>query len=674
MNKLHQDIETYCDLDLKKVGVYRYVNHPSFCILWLTYKINDLPEVRVDMTKQAPPDEYTGMLLDKDTIKYAHNAPFEVVCLSKYYDYELDWSQWRCTMVQAAYLGLPLGLDQVGKVLKITEQKDAKGKGLITYWSKPCKPTKSNGERTRNLPEHHPVKWEQYGDYNEQDVRAEVEVDEFCERFPDLPRVEWVYWAMDQRINDRGIYIDREFVEAAIAVNQEYQLEVYAEMYEICGVDSPKKLQQLKDWIYDRTGEMIKSLDKEFYKDFDPTEWPEDVARVLELRQLGSRASIDKYDTMLRWANDDDRIRGILQFYGANRTGREAGRAVQPQNLKKNVDNADYIAKTAKALGVSFSDVLAIVGSSMITSREAVKKGIADLLYDDVPEVISTLVRTAICAPHGRKLAVSDFSAIEARVVSWLAGEDWQLDVFRGDGKIYEATASRMFGIPIEQITKGSPYRAKGKVASLALGYQGGAGALITMGALREGLTEEELDPIKDAWRAANPNIKSLWKRVNDAAKYVIEKKTVYMLRLKYTFLKFSFERGFLFITLPSGRRLAYYGARVEPSAKGSRIIYWGVDQVKKTWVKMDTYGGKLVENITQAVARDCLFDSMLRMERAGVEIVMHVHDEIVAECDADEAENTLEVMENIMAVSPLWAKGLPLEGDGFVTTVYRKD
>lgn len=670
INKLHIDIETYCDLDLKKVGVYRYVSHPSFAIIWLSYQFDDGMTLRVDLTASPVPPFVRVALEDPDVTKYAHNAPFEVVCLSEWLGFKLEWSQWRCTLVQAAYLGLPLGLDQVAKVLRLSNQKDAKGKALIKYWSTPCKPTKTNGGRTRNLPEHHPEKWEEYGQYNEQDVVVEVDIDEYCERFPDLPPVEWQYWAMDQRINDRGVYIDREFVEAAIATNDEYQRGVLIEMESICGVDSPTKLQQLKDWIFERTGERLGSIDKEFYKDFRPEEWPDDVARVLELRQLASRASVSKYDTILRYATDDDRVRGILQFYGANRTGREAGRAIQPQNLKKNKDNDAQLAAEAKRLGVSVAAVRRVVGSSLLTAREAVRKRLADVLYDDVPEVVSQLIRTAICAPAGRTLPVSDFSAIEARVVSWLAGEDWQLDVFRGDGKIYEATAARMFDVPVESIGKGSDLRAKGKVASLALGYQGASGALITMGALREGLTEEELPAIVNAWRKANPNIKSLWNKVQAAARHVIEKKTAYTLKLKYTSLRFSFERGYLFIQLPSGRRLAYYGAEVN---KG-RITYWGVDQIKKTWVKMDTYGGKLVENITQAVARDCLFDSMLRMERAGVEIIMHVHDEIVAECDEAEGPAVLEVMENIMAVSPLWAKGLPLKGDGFVTPIYRKD
>lgn len=675
MTVLHIDVETYCDLDLKKVGVYKYVEHHSFDMLFLSFQYDDGEVVRLDIKSgDTLPSRLVWDLTDPRVMKLAHNAPFEVVTIRKFFGIALVWTQWRCTLVQAAYLGLPLGLGQVAKVLRLDDQKDTKGTALITYWSKPCKPTISNGGRTRNLPEHNPEKWELYGLYNEQDVRTEAAVQRYCEASPDLPPVEWFYWELDQRINDRGIYIDREFVEAAIRESSEYQIQVFAEMQSICGIDSPKKLQQLKEWIYKESGVALAKLDKEFYKDFDPTEWPDNVARVLELREAGSRASVDKYDAMMRYLNEDSRVRGILQFYGANRTGREAGRAIQPQNMKKNFDNDGQLAGEAKRLGVSVAAVKSVVGSSLETAREAVRKGLASVLYDDVTSVVGMLVRTAMCAPEGKTLAVSDFSAIEARVVSWLAGEDWQLDVFRGDGKIYEATASRMFNVPLEEITKGSPLRAKGKVASLALGYQGGAGALITMGALREGLTEEELDPIKDAWRMANPCIVALWSKVNKAAKHVIEKRTSYKLILKYTSLTFSYERGFLFITLPSGRRLSYYGAKVEQGPKGARITYWGVDQMRKTWVKMDTYGGKLVENITQAVARDCLFDSMLRIDKAGIDIVLHVHDEVVAECDADRGDETLATMESIMAVSPLWAKDLPLRGDGYVTVIYRKD
>jgi len=471
------------------------------------------------------------------------------------------------------------------------------------------------------------------------------EIFKYLERFEGLPSIEWQYWVQDQEINARGVYIDAEFIDASIEANTEFLAEVHAELVKITGVDNPNSLAQLKAWLEDQLGHPFKSLAKEQLQDFLESEFiPPHVARVFELRQLGSKTSVSKYDAMKNYACADGRIRGLLQFYGANRTGRFAGRGVQVQNLKRTM------------------------GKGLLTAKEAVRKGIADLLYDDVPEVISTLVRTALIASPGRSLVSSDFSAIEARVVAWLAGEDWVLDIFNSHGKLYEATASKMFNIPLDQITKGSDLRQKGKVASLALGYQGASGALITMGALRQGLEEAELPAIVKAWRSANPSIVKFWRECEQAAKHVITKRTSYVLRKPYTSLKFHYEKGYLFITLPSGRRLSYYGAQV----KDNKLSYWGIDQTKKIWVKIDTYGGSLVENITQAVARDCLVDAMYRM--LDYEIIMHIHDEIVIEEDDDKAEATLDEVNKIMAVSPLWAKRLPLSGDGYISKFYKKD
>lgn len=671
MLKLTIDIETYCNLDLTKVGVYRYVADPSFGVLWFSYQFEGGPIEQLDVYNNDYRETLRQWLTDPNYIKYSHNAPFEVVCLSAWLEIPHLWEQWRCSQVRVAYMGLPFKLEQAGKPMGLSEQKDRKGKLLINYWSKPCPPTKTNGGRTRNLPHHHAEKWQAFGNYCGQDVRVEVAGDKYCDRFGDLPDLEWQYWQLDQRINDRGIPVDREFVLACSRVNAEHVERARSEMERICGIASPKALDQIKAWILSRTGVKLTSIDKEFYKDFVPEEWPDDVARVLELRQLASRA--DKYSAFIRAICPNDRVHGTLQFYGANRTGREAGRIVQPQNMVKNKDNADSVAAVAKRLGVPYGKVLELVGSSLRTAREAVLKGLVDVLYDDPLAVVGSLVRTAIKAPAGRALAVCDFSAIEARVISWLAGEDWQLKVFRGDGRIYEATASRMFNVPVEQISKGHPLRAKGKVASLALGYEGGAGALITMGALREGLTEAELDPIKVAWRLANPNIVAFWKQLRNAAIWAIERKSRYVLRLKYTSLTFTYDRGYLFITLPSGRRLSYHGAQVEQGPRGKRITYYGIND-QAQWVKMDTYGGKLAENITQAIARDCLWVSMLEMDRRGLEIIMHVHDEIVCECDEEAAPGILKVMEDVMLVSPHWAKDLPLVGDGFTTDIYRKD
>lgn len=653
MRHLHIDIETYCDLDVSDVGVYRYAEDRSFQIILFAYSWDKGDTYVLDTSGDSFPGESIPAdvwkaLTEPDVQKIAHNANFEFVCISTYYGLSLDLTQWLCTMIGAAYLGLPLSLDKIGQVLGLSEQKDARGKALISYFCKPCKPTKSNGGRTRNLPEHAPEKWTAFIEYNGQDVKTEKEIYEYILRFPGLSQTERGNWVLDQIINGTGIAIDRELIEAALEANAEFTKGVHDELVNITGIDNPNSLPQLKRWLCQELGYEVHSLGKDYLKDaLDGELLPEHVARVFRLRQLASNTSISKYDTMLAYVCRDGRIRGLLQFYGANRTGRFAGRGVQIQNLKRTLKKGLEVA------------------------REAVRKGIADLLYDNVPDVISRITRTALVAGDGRSLVVSDFSAIEARVLAWEAAEEWVLDVFHTHGKIYEATAANMFHVPLDMITHGSDLRAKGKVATLALGYQGSVGALIAMGALREGLTEGELPAIVKAWRSANPNIVRFWREVEGAAKHVIEKKTRYILRKKYCNLVFSYDRGYLFIELPSGRRLAYYGAAVD---KG-RISYWGMDQVKKIWVKTDTYGGSLVENITQAIARDCLCDTMQRIYYdAGLPILMHIHDEIVCEVPESEAAGKLAVMNNIMSVGPEWAKGLPLKGDGYISKFYKKD
>lgn len=650
---LHIDIETYCDLDVGDVGVHRYAEDPTFSILLFAYSWDDGPAIALDTSADTFPGESIPAdvwlaLTDPKVLKIAHNANFEFVCISTYYGVELDIRQWFCTMVGAAYLGLPLGLDKIGQVLGLSEQKDARGKALITYFCKPCKPTKKNGGRTRNLPEHDPEKWTAFMEYNAQDVRTEKEIYDYISRFPGLPDREKEYWALDQIINATGISIDREFIEAAIDANTQFTKEVHNELVSITGVDNPNSLPQLKAWLFQELGHQVHSLGKDYLADaLDGELLPKHVERVFRLRQLGSKTSISKYDTFLAYVCEDGRIHDLLQFYGANRTGRFSGRGPQIQNLKKTLK------------------------SGIDTAREAVRKGLADLLYDDVPDIISRLTRTALVAREGYSLIVSDFSAIEARVLAWEAGEDWVLDVFHTHGKIYEATAASMFNVPLSMVTKGSDLRAKGKIATLALGYQGGAGALIAMGALREGLDEAELPAIVKAWRSANPGIVKLWREVENAAKHVIKNKTSYILRKKYCSLKFLYDRGYLFIELPSGRRLAYYGVSLD---KG-KLSYWGIDQTKKIWVKTDTYGGSLVENITQAIARDCLCDAMYRMYYdAGLPVLMHIHDEVVSEAPDNEAPDALKAMYGIMAVGPSWAGGLPLKGDGFISKYYKKD
>lgn len=653
MTHLHIDIETYCDLDVGDVGVHRYAEDPTFSILLFAYSWDDGPAIALDTSADTFPGESIPAdvwlaLTDPKVLKIAHNANFEFVCISTYYGVALDIRQWFCTMVGAAYLGLPLGLDKIGQVLGLSEQKDARGKALITYFCKPCKPTKKNGGRTRNLPEHDPEKWAAFMEYNAQDVRTEKEIYDYISRFPGLPDREREYWVLDQIINATGITIDREFIEAAIDANTQFTKEVHNELVSITGVDNPNSLHQLKAWLFQELGHQVHSLGKDYLADaLDGELLPKHVERVFRLRQLGSKTSISKYDTFLAYACKDGRIHDLLQFYGANRTGRFSGRGPQIQNLKKTLK------------------------SGIDTAREAVRKGLADLLYDDVPDIISRLTRTALVAREGYSLIVSDFSAIEARVLAWEAGEDWVLDVFHTHGKIYEATAANMFNVPLSMVTKGSDLRAKGKIATLALGYQGGAGALIAMGALREGLDEAELPAIVKAWRSANPGIVKLWREVENAAKHVTKNKTSYILRKKYCSLKFLYDRGYLFIELPGGRRLAYYGVGLD---KG-KLSYWGIDQTKKIWVKTDTYGGSLVENITQAIARDCLCDAMYRMYYdAGLPILMHIHDEVVSEAPDNEAPDALKAMYDIMAVGSSWAGGLPLKGDGFISKYYKKD
>lgn len=681
MKHLHIDIETYCDLDVSDVGVYRYAEDDSFKIILFAYSFDGEPVTVIDCSN----DEYPGesiparvwkALTDPSILKIAHNANFEYVCIKTYYGVGLDLKQWFCTMVGALYLGLPRSLAEVSKVLGLTEKKDTKGKTLIAFFCKPCKPTKKNDGRTLNLPEYNVDdidregrltadqkyrlecfdKWNEFKAYNAQDVRTEKEIYAYISRFPGLPDHEIQYWILDQEINAIGITIDREFIEAARITNDHFVTDVRDRIVKLTGVQNPNSVPQLKAWLRQRLGYEVPSLDQNYVNDaIEGGMLPPDVEKLLRLRQFSSNTSVTKYDTMLAYEQPDKRIRGQIQFYGANRTGRFAGQGVQPQNLKKTIKN------TKKA------------PTALNTAREAVLKGLAELLYDDVPKVISKLTRTALVAAEGCSLVVSDFAAIEARVLAWEAGENWVLDVFNSHGLIYEATAANMFNVPLDQV-KSLGLRPKGKVATLALGYQGASGALINMGALREGLDEAELPAIVRAWRSANPHIVKFWREVEQAAKHVISKKTRYVLRKPYCNIIFSYDRGYLFIELPSGRRLAYYSANVE---KG-RLTYWGIKQEAgkpKIWMKQDTYGGSLVENITQAVARDCLCDAMYRMYYdEKIPILMHVHDEIISEARDEDAPATLERMNKIMAVSPVWAKDLPLKGDGYISKYYKKD
>lgn len=654
--ELHIDIETFCELDLTKVGVYKYATHPSFEITIFAYAF-DNDEVRyIDLAQGGKiPADVMLALTSKYVLKIAHNANFEIVCIGEYYQLALDPAQWFCTQVAATYLGLPASLEKIAQVLNLENQKDASGKALIKYFAMPCKPTKVNGGRTRNLPEHAPEKWQQFCNYGAQDVRTEQDILKYIRKFPPMPAIEWKYWQQDQRINSRGIHIDINLVEETLAVWDEVMTEINDEIRQLTGVENPTSLPQLKAWLADQDYPMS-SLAKEYLEDAINGEFaPDHVRKVLELRQMASRTSASKYSTALKYLCDDGKVYGQIKFYGAGRTGRFAANGIQIHNLKKMLD---------KMLSTH---------ERIVTAREAVRKHLVSVLYSDPTDIISQLIRSIFVAPPGKKIISCDFSAIEGRVLAWLAGEYWKLEIYRGDGKVYEAVAAKMFNIPIQEITKNSPYRSKGKIGELALGYQGGAGALIQMGALKQGLTEDELDPIKVAWRVANPNIVKFWREVEDAFKKCFRERTTVKLRKKYTTLTFTYDRGYVFIELPSGRKLSYFGVQLRPGKYGDKITYMALDQLTKRWVPDDTYGGSLVENITQAVARDCLVECMYAMDDA-IDIIFHVHDEIVAEEPEETAADCLRYMSKCMAISPDWAPDLPLGGEGYISDFYKKD
>lgn len=652
MRTLHIDLETFCELDISKVGVYKYASHPSFKILLFAYswgsKVNVIDCHADEWPGESLPIDVWQALTAADVRKMAHNANFERVCLSTFLGLPLDVTQWRCTMIMAAYLGLPLQLGALGVVLGLDEKKDKRGAELIRFFCVPCKPTKTNGFATVHTPEEFPEKWAEFIEYNRQDVKVEMAIERFTERFKPLPAIEWEYWFMDQQSNALGVLIDIPFVKTAIEINTRLVGELREAIVSLTGVKNPNSVPQLKAWVLEQTGEEVKSLGKQYLAEaLSGGLMPKDVNKMLLLRTEASKSSASKFATMLRYAGGDNRIRGLLQFYGANRTGRYAGRGVQVQNLKRTPHG------------------------NLDTAKMAVIKGLAELLYDNVPDLISRLIRTAIVAPEGKSFAVSDFSAIEARVLAWLAGEEWVLEVFRSHGKFYEATAANMFNIPLESVTKGSDLRAKGKVAALALGYQGASGALIQMGALQEGLTEAELPAIVSTWRAANPKIVKFWRQLEDICRHAIKNRSGYILRGPYCNLRVSYERGCLFIELPSGRRLCYYGAALE----SGKITFWGMEQQKKIWIKFSTYGGSLAENVTQAVARDLLVHVMYQLKKhEGIDVIMHIHDEMVTEAEDSRAEQQLDILNKYMSKAPEWARGLPLQGDGYVSKYYRKD
>lgn len=657
MTKLHIDLETYSALDIKKVGAYKYFESPQFEILLFAWAFGDEPVTVTDLASgETLPPRVQKALTDPGVLKCAHNAAFERGALRAAGIATVPIEQWHCTMVQALYCGLPLALGQVSQALHLDRTNKAKahtGRALIRYFCGPCRPTKTNGQRTRNLPDHDPERWDEFIAYCRQDVEAEREVDRLLEKYP-LPKTEKEAYILDQQINDRGIQIDRHFASQAIKIDLENSEAVLSQLSELTGVDNPNSPAQLKEWLTAAMGRQINSLAKDQIDSLLEEAEPGAVSEVLKLRKKAAKTSVRKYARMLACRGEGDRVRGLFQFYGANRTGRWAGRLVQMQNLPRSGPATD-----------------------LHTAREAIKTGDWDLtriLYDDPAGVLSQLIRSAFIAPEGHLFAVADFSAIEARVTAWYAEEEWRLDVFRTHGKIYEASAAMMFGIPIEEITRDSPERFKGKVAELALGFGGALGAMRKLGGEDMGLSQAEMEEIVRRWRAKNSNICKFWRQLDEAAKRVVRTGK----NIAYRGLVFSYDGTALQIRLPSGRKLFYWKPSFTTNRFGGESLqYYNLDQTTRKWQNTETYGGKLCENIVQATARDLLSWSMLALDQAGYKIVMHVHDEVVCEVPAPDpatAWRELSDICQIMSQPQKWAPGLPLGAEGFTTPFYKKD
>jgi DNA polymerase len=650
MRTLSVDIETYSSVSLQKCGVYAYAESSDFDILLFGYAWDDEPAQVIDLTASSGiPLEFQRALYDSKILKTAFNANFERACLAAYLGKILPPEQWRCTAVLARHLGLPASLDAVGRVIGLPEdkQKQKIGLSLIRYFSIPCPPTKINGARTRNLPKHDVSKWLQYIDYCRQDVESEREIRNRLSRFH-VHDAEWPLWALDQRINDRGVGVDVAFATRAVELDNIIKSRLLGQAKDITGLDNPKSVQQLKNWIEDTAGVEVESLNKKEIADVRKTINNEDVNAMLDIRAGLSKTSTEKYNAMIRTVCKDGRIRGLTQFYGAARTGRWAGRLVQMQNLPQNK----------------------MPERDLDTARQLVKMGdleTLEMLFDDAPGVLSQLIRTAFIPAKGHKLIAADFNSIEARVIAWLADEQWRLDVFNTHGKIYEASAEQMFHLPSGSIKKGDPMRQKGKIAELALGYGGGAGALISMGALAMGLTEAELKPLVYSWRAANKSIVKFWWDTDAAARETINQQTPSYLPHGIAFRK---QGSLLRLRLPNGRELSY----VKPMIINDNIVYEGARQGVGKWGQIESYGPKLVENIVQAVARDCLADTITRVEAAGYPVIFHVHDELICDVPEAQAEKALNDILEIMNVSAPWAAGLPLSGAGYLCDYYRKD
>ena len=646
MKTLSLDLETYSSADLNKTGVYRYAESPDFCILLFGYSVDGGDVKVVDIASgETVPEAILSALMDDTVEKWAFNSSFERVCLSRFIGLPtseyLDSTSWKCSMVWSAYMGLPLSLEGSGAVLGLEKQKLSEGKDLIRFFCRPCKPTEANGQRTRNLPTDAPDKWLTFKAYNKRDVETELAIQAKLAKFPVLDEV-WDEYHIDQEINDRGISVDMTMVREAIAIDSQSRERLMALMREMTELDNPNSVQQMKQWLSDN-GLETDTLGKKAVKELLKTA-PAPLGEVLSLRQQLAKSSVKKYQAMENAACADGRCRGMFQFYGANRTGRFAGRLVQLQNLPQN-----HLPDLEEA-------------------RALVRSGdydALDMLYDSVPEVLSELIRTAFVPSSGNKFIVADFSAIEARVLSWFAGEDWRLKVFESGGDIYCASASQMFGVPVEKHGVNGHLRQKGKISELALGYGGSVGALKAMGALDMGLTEDELHPLVTAWRSANPNIVRFWLDVDRAVMRAVREH----INSEVRGIRFSWQSGMLFITLPSGRKLTYIKPRIGMNQFGSDCVtYEGVGSTKQ-WERLESYGPKFVENITQATSRDILCYAMKTLRCCN--IVAHIHDEVVIDADK---RMSLEAVCEQMGRTPPWAPGLKLRADGFECNFYKKD
>lgn len=648
------DIETYSETDLKECGVYRYCEDPAFEVDLLGYAYGEEKVKVLDLLQgEQIPEELLKDLTDPDVIKIAHNANFERTCLTKWLDTDMDPAQWYCTAVRAATLGLPRSLEGVGEALGLAEdeKKMAVGKRLIQYFAKPCAPTKTNGGRRRNLPHHEPEKWKIYKDYNGRDVETERTIFYKMQAFPEVSEEEHRLWELDQRMNAAGVEIDVDLVQAIIGYSEQHSVELQEEAKQISRLENPSSIKQAMLWLR-QNGVPVQSFNKDTVADLVKTVTDPAVLRFLQIRQELGKTSVTKYDAMSRARCEDNKVRGMLQFYGANRTGRWAGRIVQLQNLPQNKLNDLDLART------------------IVKNKDF---ELLELLYDSTMDVFSQLIRTAFIAGDGKLFAVADYSAIEARVIAWLAGEEWRLDAFKHGQDIYCASASQMFGVPVKKNGINGHLRKKGKVAELACGYQGGIGAMKRMGGEDMGLTDEEMQEIVDNWRAKSPKIVELWATAERCAKEAIQHPGTVQRFSRG--LAFKMIGPHLFARLPSGRLLCYNNARIVKGQLRAEIKYMGQNQTTQKWEEVNTYGGKLVENLTQATARDCLGCAMMKLAERGLMPSFHIHDEVVIPISAENAEETLKTIEDIMVLDGVaWKEGLPLTADGYLTYYYKKD